>query len=69
MTCVGRSKAPPVPVLPLLYEAYSMANIARSITKLLNDDAILALAHPVMASYIAALESNKTHNVRLAVNT
>ena len=43
VTCVGRSKAPPVPLLPLLYEAYGMANIKCSITKLLNDDIILAL--------------------------
>ena len=50
VTCVGRSKAPPVPLLPLLYEVCGMANIERSITKLLNDDVNLALAHPVMAS-------------------
>ena len=47
VTCVGRSKAPPI---PLLYEAYGMANIECVITKLSNDDIILALAHPVMAS-------------------
>ena len=50
VTCVGRSKAPPVPLLPLLHEVYGMANIERSITKLLNDDVILALTHPVIAS-------------------
>ena len=50
VTCVGRSKAPPVALLPLLYEAFSMANIERPIAKLLNDDVILALEHPVMAS-------------------
>ena len=50
VTCVGRSKAPAAPLRPLLYEVCGMANIERSITKLLNDDIILALAHPVMAS-------------------
>ena len=34
----------------LLYEAYCMANIEHLITRLLNDDVILALAQPVMAS-------------------
>ena len=52
VTCVGRSKALAVPLLPLLYEVRGMANIKRSITKLLNDDVILTLAHPVMASYM-----------------
>ena len=52
VTCVGRSKALPVPLLPLLYEVCGMANIECSITKLLNDDVILALAHPVIASYM-----------------
>ena len=32
VTCVGRSKAPPVPLLPLLYEVCGMAHIERSIT-------------------------------------
>ena len=32
VTCMGRSKAPPVPLLPLLHEAYCMA---RSITKVI----------------------------------
>ena len=50
VTCVGRSKALPVPLLPVLYEACGMTNMERSITKLLNDDAILAHAHPVMES-------------------
>ena len=39
-------KAPPAPLLPLCTKRY----LKRSITKLLNDDVILALAHPVMAS-------------------
>ena len=47
MTCVGRLMALPVPLLPLLYEVHCMANIERSITKLLlNNDVNLALAHP-----------------------
>ena len=49
VTCVGRTKTPPIPLLPLLYEVYCMANIECSIT-LLNDDVILALARSVIAS-------------------
>ena len=50
VTCVGGSKAPSIPLLPILYEACGMANIERSIWPILNNDVILALAHPVMAS-------------------
>jgi len=50
VTCMGGSKAPPVPLLPILYEACGMANIEHSIWPILNNDVILALAHPVMAS-------------------
>ena len=49
MTSVGRSKTLPLPLLPLLYKVY---NVECSITKLLNDDIILVLAHPVMASQL-----------------
>ena len=49
VTCVGISKALPVSLLPLLYKACCMANIERS---LLNDDVILALAHPELVSYL-----------------
>ena len=48
VTCVGRSRALPVPLLPLLYEACGVANIKCSITKLLNDDVILALGGQYM---------------------
>ena len=51
MTCMGRSEALPIPLLPLLYEAYCMANIECSINQ--NDDVILTLAPPVIACYIA----------------
>ena len=68
VTCVGRSKAPPIPLLLLLYEVYGMANIEHSIKKLLNDDVILVLAHPVMESQLWKIH-NKTHNACLEVNT
>jgi len=44
VSCMGRSKAPPVPLLPLCTKRYLKCWM------LLNDDVILALAHPVMAS-------------------
>ena len=72
MTCVGGSKAPPIPLLPILYERTVMANIERSIWKLLNDDVIPVLVHPVLwhGNGLLALEShNKTHNVHLEFNT
>jgi len=46
VTCVGRSKAPPIPLLPILHEACGMANTEHSIWPILNDDVILVLAHP-----------------------
>ena len=48
VTCMGRSKALLLPLLPLLYKVYCTANIERSIEN--NNDVILVLAHAVMAS-------------------
>ena len=50
VTYVDRSKGPPIPLLPLLYIVNGRANIEHAITKLLNDDVILALVHPAIAS-------------------
>ena len=69
MTCVGGSKAPPIPLLPILYERTVMANIERSIWLLMNDDVIPVLVHPVLWHSSSLDSHNKTHNVHLEFNT